>query len=58
MTQNHIETLNKARKQLVDQRRSAVEVLAAGYERGATERNVEEIVKLQAAIKAIDAALR
>ena len=58
MTHDHIKTLRKTREHLVSQRRLTAEALAAGFERGeATERNVDEIVKLQAAIKAIDEAI-
>jgi hypothetical protein len=52
-----IDTLTKAREQLVLQRRTIADALAGGYNRGATENQIELLVKYQNAIDAIDRAL-
>jgi hypothetical protein len=45
----------KARLELAEQRRSIVEALAKGYERGRTENDIELLVKIQSAIDVLDA---
>jgi hypothetical protein len=45
----------KARLELAEQRRSIIEVLAKGYERGRTENDIELLVKIQSAIDVLDA---
>jgi hypothetical protein len=44
----------KAREQLVKQRQLVIEALAKGYERGATEDNIDSLLKIQAAIDVLD----
>ena len=46
--------LEKAHAQLVKQRRTIIEALAKGYERGQTEINIEMLLKIQAAIEVLD----
>jgi hypothetical protein len=46
--------LTKARAQLVKQRRSIIEALAKGYERGQTENHIDLLLKYQAAIEVLD----
>jgi hypothetical protein len=59
MSENeYLETLRNARKRLVDDRRAVAAVLAKPYNRGLTESMREQIVKLQAAIEAVDSALK
>src|SRR6476660_9544309 len=53
MTQDHVRTFEKARDQLLAQRRSLAEALAGGYKKGRTENQIERIVKVQAAIDVI-----
>jgi hypothetical protein len=57
MTQDHMRTFEKARDQLLGQRRSLVEALAGGYKKGRTDNQVERIVKVQAAIDVITSAI-
>ena len=45
----------KARLELAEQRRSIIEALAKGYERGRTENDIELLVKIQSAIDVLDA---
>jgi hypothetical protein len=45
----------KARLELVEQRRSIIEALAKGYERGQTENHIELLLKIQSAIDVLDA---
>jgi hypothetical protein len=45
---------DKARAQLVKQRQVVIEQLAKGYEKGATENDLELLLKLQAAIDLLD----
>jgi hypothetical protein len=47
--------IGKARLELAKQRRSIIEVLAKGYERGQTENHIELLVKIQSAIEILDA---
>jgi hypothetical protein len=58
MSFKEAEVLSEARDELVKMRRDHAKVLAAGFERGKTERSVDEIAKLQAAIEAIDRAIQ
>jgi hypothetical protein len=44
----------KARLELSEQRRSIIEALAKGYERGRTENDIELLVKIQSAIDVLD----
>jgi hypothetical protein len=46
--------LEKAHAQLVEQRRTIIEALAKGYERGQAEINIETLLKIQAAIEVLD----
>jgi hypothetical protein len=46
--------LKKAHAQLVKQRRSIIEALAKGYERGQTENHIDLLLKFQAAIEVLD----
>jgi hypothetical protein len=46
--------LEKAHAQLVEQRRTIIEALAKGYERGQTEINIETLLKIQAAVEVLD----
>jgi hypothetical protein len=57
MTQDHVKNFEKARDQLLAQRRSLAEALAGGYKRGQTENHIERIVNVQAAIDVIMAAI-
>ena len=43
MTQDHLKTFEKARDQLLAQRRSLAEALASGYKKGQTENHIERI---------------
>ena len=57
MTQDHLKTFEKARDQLLAQRRSLAEALAGGYKNGQTEDHIERIVNVQATIDVITAAI-
>jgi hypothetical protein len=57
MTQDHVKNFEKARDQLLAQRRSLAEALAGGYKKGQTENHIERIVNVQAAIDVIAAAI-
>jgi hypothetical protein len=57
MTQGHVKSLEKARDQLLAQRRSLAEALAGGYKKGRRENHIERIVKVQAAIGVITSAI-
>jgi hypothetical protein len=46
--------IDKARAQLVEQRRSIIEALAKGYQRGQTEDRIELLLKIQSAIEVLD----
>jgi hypothetical protein len=46
--------LDKAHAQLVEQRRSIIEALAKGYQRGQTENHIELLLKIQSAIDVLD----
>jgi hypothetical protein len=46
--------LEKAHAQLAAQRRTVIEALAKGYERGQTENHIELLLKLQSAIEVLD----
>ena len=49
-----VDDLKKAHAQLVKQRRSIIEALAKGYERGQTENHIDLLLKIQAAIEVLD----
>ena len=49
-----VDDLKKAHAQLVKQRRSIIEALAKGYERGQTEDHIDLLLKIQAAIEVLD----
>ena len=57
MAQDHVRNLEKARDQLLAQRRSLAETLAGGYKKGQTENHIERIVNVRAAINVIAAAI-
>jgi hypothetical protein len=44
----------KARAQLVEQRRLIIEALAKGYQRGPTENHIELLLKIQSGIDVLD----
>jgi hypothetical protein len=44
----------KAREQLAKQRQLVIEALAKGYEQGATQDNIDLLLKIQAAIDVLD----
>jgi hypothetical protein len=46
--------LDKAHEHLVEQRRSIIEALAKGYQRGQTENHIELPLKIQSAIEVLD----
>jgi hypothetical protein len=46
--------LEKAHAQLLKQRRSIIEALAKGYERGQTENHIDLLLKIQSAIEVLD----
>jgi hypothetical protein len=46
--------LEKAHAQLVKQRRSIIEALAKGNERGQTENHIDLLLKIQSAIEVLD----
>ena len=56
MAENDAKNWETARKQLVEQRRTIIEALVKGYERGRTEGDVDLLIKIQAAIEALDKA--
>jgi hypothetical protein len=49
--------LEKAHAQLVEQRRSIIEALAKGYQRGQTENHIDLLLKLQSAIDVLDSLM-
>ena len=55
---NPIDDLQKARETLVKMRRNIATALAAGYARGKTEDAIEQFSEIQAAINAIDKAIK
>ena len=57
MSEEHTENLNKARAQLIEQRRALAQVLAGPYDRGKTEQARETFVEIQDMIEAIDRAI-
>lgn len=57
MTQDNMKAFEKARDQLLAQRRSLAEALAGGYKKGRTEDHIERIVNVQAAVDVITAAI-
>jgi hypothetical protein len=46
--------IEKARAQLVEQRRLIIEALAKGYQRGPTENHIELLLKIQSGIDVLD----
>ena len=57
MSDAHIDNLQRARAQLIEQRRSLVQVLAGPYDRGKTEQARENFMEIQAAIESMDRAI-
>ena len=57
MTQDNVKAFEKARDQLLAQRRSLAEALASGYRRGQTKNHIERIVRVQTAIDVVTAAI-
>ena len=57
MSNKHIDNLQRARAQLIEQRRASVQVLAGPYDRGKTEQARERFMETQAAIEAMDRAI-
>ena len=58
MADDHIGELKKARDQLIKQRRSSISALGDGYKHGDTERQLDNLIRYQRAIEAIDRAIR
>jgi hypothetical protein len=58
MADNHIGELKKARDQLIKQRRSSISALGDGYKHGDTEQQLDNLIRYQRAIEAIDRAIR
>ena len=56
MADDHIGELKKARDQLIKQRRSSISALGDGYKHGDTERQLDNLIRYQRAIEAIDRA--
>src|SRR5690242_4926835 len=57
MSQDHMQTFETARDQLLAQRSSLAEALAGGYRKGQTENPIERILKVHAVIDAITSAI-
>jgi hypothetical protein len=57
MTQDHMRDFEKARDQLLAQRRSLAQALAHGYKKGQTENHIDRLVKVQAALDVITSAI-
>ncbi len=57
MSDAHIDNLQRARAQLIEQRRAFVQVLAGPYDRGKTEQARENFMEIQAAIESMDRAI-
>ncbi len=57
MNDAHMDNLQRARAQLIEQRRSFVQVLAGPYDRGKTEQARENFMGIQAAIESMDRAI-
>jgi hypothetical protein len=57
MSEEHTKILEKARAQLIEQRRAFAKVLAGPYQRGESEEAREKFVEIQAAIDALDDAI-
>jgi hypothetical protein len=58
MAQDHVGDLKKARDELVKQRRSSVSALTEGDNPGHAERHLDNLIRYQRAIEAIDRAIR
>lgn len=58
MAEDYVSDLKKARDQLIKQRRSSVAALGDGYKPGDTERVLDNLIRYQRAIEAIDRAIR
>jgi septal ring factor EnvC (AmiA/AmiB activator) len=56
MAKDHVANLEKAREQLVEQRRSLAEALAAG-QRGVTEKQIDLFLLIQSVLPAIEDAI-
>jgi hypothetical protein len=57
MTQDHMRDFEKARDQLLAQRRSLAQALAGGYKKGQTENHIDRLVKVQEALDVITSAI-
>ena len=57
MSEDHTDTLKKARAKLIEQRRAFAQTLAGPYDRGKTEQALEKFVEIQAAIEAMNRAI-
>jgi hypothetical protein len=57
MAEDHVANLEKAREQLVMQRRSLAEAMAGGYQRGETERQMELFRSIQGTLADIEEAI-
>jgi hypothetical protein len=58
MAEDHVGDLKKARNELVKQRRSSVSALTEGDNPGHAEHQLDNLIKYQRAIEAIDRAVR
>jgi hypothetical protein len=58
MAQDHVGDLKKARDELVKQRRSSVSALTEGDNPGHAERPLDNLIRYQRAIEAIDRAIK
>jgi hypothetical protein len=58
MAKDHVANLEKAREQLMAQRRSLAEAMAGGYQRGETERQMELFRSIQGTLADIEEAIR
>src|SRR5262249_30464550 len=56
MAENDAKNWETASKKMVEQRRTIIKALAEGYERGRTEGHIDLLIKIQAAIEALDKA--
>jgi hypothetical protein len=57
MATDHVANLEKAREQLMAQRRSLAEAMAGGYQRGETERQMELFRSIQGTLADIEEAI-
>ena len=57
MAEDHVANLEKAREQLVMQRRSLAEAMAGGYQRGETEKQMELFRSIQGTLADMEEAI-